>query len=363
MSYQNLKEIHYTICPIGSSNYIAAKKGWLIEGLAQLGVKPVLLQTLSPEKWRHHYDCQDDILFREGGNIPPLWAKANDAEVVLIGLALLRQNQGILTREDSTVEYVWQLRGKKIGIPTHPQELIDFHKATAEHGFTIILNAHGVALSEVESVILDDTGSFIRSAVTPRPEGTRVLTYDRTSERVPVTGLTNDVEVRALDEGKVDAIYVKHSTLGVLLETGKYRLLADVAANPAQVLPINNEYPSALTVSRRLAEDYPEVVTAYVKQLLKASLWAVKNRHEADILLAEHTYGNVAQFHASSKPDFHRHITLNLSDESLAALEGQKRFLFDNGYLAKDFSLSKWADDRFLKAAWRELHVEGVDGV
>ncbi|MDR0220740.1 MAG: ABC transporter substrate-binding protein [Lachnospiraceae bacterium] len=353
MSYKDLKEIHYTICPVGNTSYIAAKKGWLIEGLTPLGVKPVLLQTLPSENWKHHFDYQDDVLFREGGNIPPLWAKSNDAEVVLIGLARLRQNQGILTRKDSKIEYVWQLRGKKIGIPAHPQALIDFHKATSEHGFKIILNAHGVDVSEVQSVILEEEDGFLIGGGVPKPKGTCVLIHGPGEERPPA------IEVRALDEGKVDAIYIKLSSLGALLETGKYRLLADVAANPALIVPVNNEYPNALTTSRRLAEDYPEVVTAYVKQLLRASIWAAENRPEADEILAEQTMGkSVAQYFASFKADFHRHIAPDLSDESLAALETQKRFLLAGGYLKKDFALEKWADDRFLKAAWRELRAE-----
>jgi hypothetical protein len=49
-----INEIHYTICPVGNASFIAAHKGWLKEGLAPLGVEPVLLQTLPREFWKAH---------------------------------------------------------------------------------------------------------------------------------------------------------------------------------------------------------------------------------------------------------------------------------------------------------------------
>jgi 2'-hydroxybiphenyl-2-sulfinate desulfinase len=336
MSERGVKEIHYTICPVGNSSYIAAKKGWLKDGLEPLGVKPVVLQSLPQEHWKAHFDYKDDALFREGGNIPPLWARSNGAEVTLIGLAILKQKQFILTRADSPIEAIEQLRGRKIAIPAHPDALIDFHKASAEHGFLLALNARGVSWSEVEPVILNSKGDFLtgKRFVSDTPEAD---------------------EVAALDRGEVDAIYVKLSRLHGLLNTGRYKVLFEISADPSVLLPLNNEYPNTLTVSRRLADENPEVVVTYVKQLLLASRWAETHRAEAVEILAEQTLGSVGDFIGSNFADFHKNITPNLSDESLEALEGQKKFLYDRGYLKENFALDKWADDSFLKAAWREI--------
>jgi 2'-hydroxybiphenyl-2-sulfinate desulfinase len=351
MSNRELREIHYTICPVGNSSFIAAKKGWLREGLSGLGVTPVLLQTLPREHWKAHFDYQDEILFREGGNTPPLWAKSNGAKVVLIGLALLKQKQGILVRVDSPFERLEQLRGRRIAIPAHPNALIDFHKASAEQGFRLALGARGVEISETSSVVVNGESDFLSGALAGKevnyPDGPWAAKRAGSAE-----------EVQALDNGEVDAVYVKLSKLQGLLDTGKYRLLFDVAADPAQLLPINNEYPNTLTVSEYLAEEHPEVVVAYVKQLLRAALWAKTHRAEAVEILAEQTLGTVAQFIGSNAPDFHRHITPNLSDKSFEALEGRKKFLYDHGYLKEDFALDKWADGRFLKAAWKEINEE-----
>jgi 2'-hydroxybiphenyl-2-sulfinate desulfinase len=343
MSERDVKEIRYTICPVGNSSYIAAQKGWLKEGLAPLGVTPVLLQSLPQEQWKVHFDYQDDALFREGGNIPPLWARSNGAEVTLIGLALLKQKQFILARADSDINAIEQLRGRKIAIPAHPDALIDFHKASAEHGFLLALNARGVSWAEVEPVVLNSKGDFLtgRRFLSDTPEADEVI---------------------ALDSGKVDAIYVKLSRLRGLLNTGRYKVLFDISADPSLLSPINNEYPNTLTVSKRLADEHPEVVVAYVKQLLLASIWAKTHRAEAIGILAEQTLGSVGEFIGSNAGDFHENITPNLSDESLEALEGQKRFLYDRGYIKDNFAIEDWADSSFLKAAWRELKDDDKKG-
>jgi 2'-hydroxybiphenyl-2-sulfinate desulfinase len=272
-------------------------------------------------------------------------------------LALLKQKQGILVRVDSPVTHIEQLRGRRIAIPVHPNALIDFHKASAEQGFKLALLSHGVDISEVNSVIINSDSDFLTGTLAGKeenyPDGPWAAKKADRSDTVEAE------EVKALDRGEVDAIYVKLSKLQGLLDTGKYRLLFDIAADPAQLLPINNEYPNTLTVSQYLAEEHPEVVITYVKQLLLAAEWAKIHRTEAVEILAEQTLGTVAQFIGSNAADFHEHITPNLSEESLSALEGRKKFLYDNGYLKEDFALEKWADDRFLKAAWKDIRENG----
>jgi 2'-hydroxybiphenyl-2-sulfinate desulfinase len=200
-----------------------------------------------------------------------------------------------------------------------------------------------VSWSEVEPIVLKSEGDFLigRRFVSDTPEAD---------------------EITALDRGEADAVYVKLSKLRGLLNTGRYKVLFDISAEPHLLSPINNEYPNALTVGRRLADERPDVVVAYVKQLLLASGWAKTHRAEAIELLAEQTLGSVGEFIGSNSADFHKHITPNLSDESLEALEGQKKFLYDRGYLGENFALDDWADDSFLKAARREIKDDDEKG-
>lgn len=331
--------IHYTICPVGNASYLAVNKNFVKEELEKLDVKPIKLQTLDePELWKTHFTYQNDILFREGGNIPPLWAKSNDADVLLIGLAVLEQKQHIIVRANSDIDTIEQLRKRKIGIPVHHDPIIDFHRASAEHGFKIALSARGVSDKEVEIVELLEKSDFI-----PKKQG----------ERKPST-----TEVEALDNGRIDAIYVRGTRSQKLFDTGKYKSIFEIHANPGLLAPINNEQPNTLTVSQKLAESRPEVVVKFVKQVILAAQWAKNNYEEVLNLFAEQTFGTPGQVASAYLPGFHKKLTPELSEESLSLLEGQKRFLFDRGYLKKDFSLEKWADDSFLKAAWKEINSE-----
>ena len=334
----SIKEIHYTICPVGNASYIAANKNLLKDGLEKIGVTPIQLQTLEPELWKTHFTYQNDILFREGGNIPPLWAKSNDAEVVLIGLAVLAQKQYILVRADSDIDTIEQLRKRKIGIPAHNNAVIDFHRASAEHGFKIALAARGVSEKEVDFVELHEKGDFLSKSW-----GIQKIGF---------------IEVEALDSGKVDAIYVRSTRSQELLDTGKYKAIFEIHANPSLLAPINNEQPNTLTVSRKLAESRPEIVVNFIKQVILAAEWAKTNYNEVLKLFAEQTFGTPGQVASAYLPGFHKNLTPELSEKSLALLEGQKRFLFDRGYLKKDFPLEKWADSSFLKAAWAEINSE-----
>jgi len=334
----SINEIHYTICPVGNASYIAVNKNFIKGGLEKLGVTPIRLQTLEPELHKTHFTYQNDILFREGGNIPPLWAKSNDAEVVLIGLAVLAQKQYILVRADSDIDTIEHLRKRKIGIPVHNNAVIDFHRASAEHGFKIALAARGVSEKEVDFVELHEKGDFLSKSW-----GIQKIGF---------------IEAEALDGGKADAIYVRSTRSQELLDTGKYKAIFEIHSNPGLLAPINNEQPNTLTVSRRLAEKRPEVVVEFVRQVIIAAEWAKTHYAEVLNLFAEQTFGTPGQVASAYSPGFHKILTPNLSEESLSLLEGQKRFLFDRGYLKKDFPLEKWADDSFLKAAWKEIEKE-----
>jgi 2'-hydroxybiphenyl-2-sulfinate desulfinase len=333
-----LTEIRYTICPVGNASYIAAHKGWLEEGLAPFGVEPVLLQSLPQERWKAHFDYSDEALFREGGNIPPIWAKSRGAEVVLIGTALPAQKQCIVVRVDSPVYRLEQLANRRLGIPVRSRALIDFHKATALQGFRVALALRGFSLKEADLVEIVTEGNFHSTPI------------DDKKNHSPL-------EFEALEKGEVDALYVKLSTIQKVLDTGNFRVLFDLAADKKQIAPINNEYPEVLTVSRRLAEEHPEVVTAYVKQVVRASIWAKTNYFEALRWLSQQTHATPSQAAASFEKDFNDHMTLSLSKENLKILEGQKRFLFDNGFIERDFDLADWADSRFLERAYAEFEL------
>ena len=339
----SVKEFLYTICPVGNASYIAANKVFLEKGFEKLGVKPIRLQTLPEKEWHVHYDYESSALFREGGNIPPIWSKSEGREPVLIGITFLYQKAYILVRTDSNIDTVEQLRGKRIGIPTRPEFIIDFHAATALHGFKSALAARDVSLKEVNVVELPLTEA-------------EIATKDNWKSKIGTSA------AQALDEGRVDAIFSNAVRAQQLLSTGKYTAIYEISENPNLVLPTNNCYPNILTVSKKLAEDAPEIVVEYVKQVILAAEWAKTNLSGVIELFSAQFNGSTGDVVKALPAGFHKLLTPSITTEGLLALEGQKRFLLESGYIKKDFDIEKWADDRFLKAAWKEIEKEGKYG-
>jgi 2'-hydroxybiphenyl-2-sulfinate desulfinase len=341
------KEFHYTICPVGNAGYISEKtEGFLYSTFKQRGIQPVQLQSLPEDRWHVHFDYQDDALFREGGNIPPIWAKSNGAEVTLIGFTFLQQKSYILTRTDSLIDYVEQLRGKRLAVPVRPEvTVVDFFKAMAQRGLETALAARGLTPAEAIFVEL------------PQTEAQNATKKDWKSN-------LGSVEVEALDNGKVDAIFSGGARAQHLLATGKYKAIFEVTAHPDLLAPINNGYPNTLTVSTKLARENPEIVVNYVKQSLLAAEWAKTHLPEVLELFSKQVHGSVAEVIASLPVNFNKELAPVLTQEGLLALESQKRFLFDHGFTTKDFNIEKWADDSFLKAALAEIeHEKGTLGL
>jgi 2'-hydroxybiphenyl-2-sulfinate desulfinase len=331
----SVKEFRYTICPVGNASFISAgRHEFLRSAFRKLGISPVLLQSLPRDKWHVHYDYQDHALFREGGNIPPIWAKSNGAEVVLLGAAFLQTKQYVLARIDSDVEGVEDLRGRRLALPVRPDAVVDFYSSVVRRGFERALAAKGVSAVEVEFVAI----------VTPDVRNTLGIS-----------------DVDALDRGYVDAVFARYIFAQRLLASGKYKIIYEVTGDPDHFWPLNNEYPNVLTVSRKLAEDAPEVVIEYVRQTILAARWAKTHLPEVVTLFAKQLDGSPGEVQASLSPGFHKDLEPNLSEKSLLALESQKRFLFDHGVIKNDFDIDKWKDESFLASALRDINQKSQD--
>jgi 2'-hydroxybiphenyl-2-sulfinate desulfinase len=334
------KEFRYTICPVGNASYIAANKDiFLQEAFTRKGIQPVRLQTLAEENWHVHFDYQDDALFREGGNIPPIWAKSGGAGVVLIGLSFIPAKSYIFVRVDAPIDSVEQLRGKRLGIPVRPEvKVVDFYKATVQRGFLTALAARGVAPGEVQFVELPSTEAEI------------AVKADKSSN-------LGKKLIEALDSGKIDALYSGGAGAQRLIATGNYKAIYELSARPELVSPIDNIYPNTLTVSKKLADEEPEIVVEYVKQVLLAAEWAKTHLPETLELFSKQVHGTIGEVTASLPVNFHKRLAPVLSQEGLFALESQKRFLYDQGYITHDFDIESWADHSFLKAAQAEIEA------
>ena len=142
--------IWYTRCPVPTATGIAADLGWLTAEFAPDGIEVRSLQDVSrAEAADFHYTHAHPGLFREGGNVPALWARSRGEETRLIGLTWIEERQVIHVREDSPVVEPGQLKGLRLAIPTH-EIAIDFWRAMALHGFGGALGMAGLTLDDAE---------------------------------------------------------------------------------------------------------------------------------------------------------------------------------------------------------------------
>ncbi len=335
------KEINYTICPVGNASYIAANTSILKDELSKIGYDPIKLQTLDVSHWKEHFTYENDRLFREGGNTPPIWSKSYGRQPVLIGLNLIPSEQAILVRKDSDINTVADLKGKKLAVPDRVNVTIDHQKSSTLEGYETALASEGLTKDDVELV-------FIRDEEPDYKGGQR-------------WHFKKGLDVEALDEGKVDAIFIKNSAPEVLLDTGNYKRVINITRDQDKVAPINNEYPNVLTVSKKLADEEPEVVVAFLKAAIKAARWAAVHKEEAEALLAEQTFGNVDQYRRAFPADFYKHLEPNFAEEGLDALQVRAQFLYDNGFAKEVVNVREWADKSFLERALKELEEEAVN--
>jgi NitT/TauT family transport system substrate-binding protein len=148
----------------------------------------------------------------------------------------------------SSIKTVADLRGKKIGVPTHL-------------GSPPYLFASRV---------------LIAAGIDPSPE----------KEEVTWLAFPPDVLGRAADDGRVDAVATSDPIGTILLGRGQVRTIADQAID----VPYCDEYCCAAVVSGKLASQNPGAAAKVTRALLKAARWVNENPSAAAQLSVEKGY-------------------------------------------------------------------------
>ena len=106
-------EAYYTICPVLVASNIAVELGWLDEEFKRAGGKATFLRSL-PENggWLPHYRHSFNPLFRDGGAIPTLWAKADLTDTTLIATTASQRAGQVVVRAGSGIRRVQDLAGR-----------------------------------------------------------------------------------------------------------------------------------------------------------------------------------------------------------------------------------------------------------
>lgn len=313
----------FTRCPVPTATGIAADQGWLAAEFAAEGIAVRSLQDVPAELAAdHHYTHALPGLFREGGNVPALWARSRGEHTRLIGLTWIEERQVVLVRAGSGLRGAGALRGLGLAVPRHPIG-IDFWQAMALAGFTGALGSVGLTLADARL-----------TEVTAQP-GAGQWT----------------AELTALREGRVDAVYVK----GALAVEAAQRFGAEVAveldAEPDRRTRVNNGTPRPVTVRQDLLDARPDLVARFLAVLLRAADWAAERPGEVARILGAETGAGAAGVAGAYAADSHRTLHLSLAPDRLDLLAQQERLLRQHGFLPEPVDVAAWADPEPLRAA------------
>jgi ABC-type nitrate/sulfonate/bicarbonate transport system substrate-binding protein len=331
----------YTRCPVPTPLGIAAQLGWIEEEFRADGITVRTLQDeADPGLRESHFDHKLDNSFRQGGNIPAIWARAAGRQTKVVGLTWTDEAQVILTLPRRTeIRSVADLKGKRLGVATRPKDKIDFWKATTLRAYLAALALHHLDEDDVTLVEL------------PR--------HDTSAGRGWATEpLEQSLEAQALIRGDVDAIFHKGSRGLELADAIGAEIVYDVGKHPDPKVRVNNGSPRTLTVDAGLIERDLPLVVRLVKQVLLAGRWAEDHPEEARAYVAKETRSSEQAVVRAYGLDVNQHLRTDLEEASILALGDFKDFLFRWKFIPHDFDVRSWIDPRPLQLAIEELSAE-----
>ena len=333
------REAYYTICPTFVASNVAQEFGWIEEELRKIGASLSYLRSLPVEQgYLPHFSHRFEHLFRDGGNIPSIWAKADNVDTTLIGLTESHHGGTIVVRVDDPASRVAALKGRRFGLSKSANRAkIDWWRATSEQGVLNALRLAGLSRDDVEIVDVANEDRGFGNASRPSE-----LWAKRRGD------LVFTPEARALQAGEVDAIFASHGRALGLVRTGSFKIIEDFSRHPDWTLQVSNS-PYALTVNTDFARQNRDIVVAFLRASVRAARWLNANRQAGAAILHRVTYHpSVADTAAAiAQTDF----LPTLSDKKLAGIDRQKLFLVDHGYIARDFDSRDWADGSYLEEA------------
>ncbi|MCB5184397.1 ABC transporter substrate-binding protein [Methylobacillus gramineus] len=316
----------YTRCPVPTPLGLAARQDWFTQEFQPDGININTLQeTTDPVLRESHYDHKLPHSFRQGGNVPAIWARANGTDTKVIGLNWVDEAQLILALPASGIKTPQDLKGKKIAVPLN-RISIDHQRASALRGIVVTLETAGLTHKDVELIDFE---------VPQAPAG------QGWGAGVRVAYAT---ELEALQSGKVDAIFTKGARGYEAAEANGLTIVYDVRNHPDPKVRANNGAPRPITVDGELLRTRPDLVARFLSRIVQAGDWAAA--HEADTVayIAKESGSTDDYVRKAYGNDIHLHQGTDLSPESIEALEGYKNFLLEWGFIKADFDVKSWID-------------------
>lgn len=325
-----IDRVWMTRCPIPAASGIAYAKGWMADAFAQDGIAVSRIHELGVNLVVSDPENQARHLFREGGNIQALAARALGAPTRVIGLTWTDERQAIMVRTDVGILDPADLKGLRFALPGYART----------HGESI---ARGMALHGIKSAValgqltLDD----VRLVEVPAPpveqasaQGMRRLWFG----------------LEWLASGRVDAVYVKGAAGAEAAQRLGLEIGIDLDAYPSRLARVNNGTPRPIVVHQHMIDHHPDLVERFLEQALRAADWAAGNPAELKTIIARETLAGMDGVDAAYRNDFARSLHPDLSEERIEMLRIQAHFLWLHGFLETPVNIDNWVCHSSLRA-------------
>jgi ABC-type nitrate/sulfonate/bicarbonate transport system substrate-binding protein len=336
-------QLWYTRCPLPTASSIAIERG-LLEG--EFGPSGIEVQSLnasaSMSVREAHYNHDQKHLFRQGGNIPPLWSRARGADTVVVATNWIDEYQAVVALDDSGLNGPADLRGKRLGVPRRVNEPVDYWRAMCMRGFLGALELVGIDAAEVTFVDLPIDEKQIASG----GESQRGTLW-----RGGVRARRQSREALALIRGEVDAIYTAGAPGAQLTAFMSAHTVVDLGGADQPAARTNNQVPTVLTVDGDLARNRPEIVARYLATLMRAAHWAADHAEETLTIVSSDVGATPEWVTAAYGPEVHRRLDIDLDARNIEAVGRLKGFLLEQAIIDSDFDLQSWIDPRPLALA------------
>jgi ABC-type nitrate/sulfonate/bicarbonate transport system substrate-binding protein len=346
-------QVWYTYCHVICAGTVDDHLGWTEDELRRHGARLDYFRSAPENDFYPHYTHNLDGLFRYGGCIPSIHARADVRETLLLGLQWFWEGGGMLVRSGDDIHRMADLRGRKIGISRSLNPIkSDYRRITEERGIESMLLLNGMSRDDVEIVDCPFADDWY-----DEPE--MKVPLERLSQLWRLRDVQKDLKHRPLEAelqaGVIDACFVTDPFDTKYMESGTSKLIESLNRYPDWTHHVTNT-PWALTCTRTFADHHPELVTAYLKGMVRVGRWCNADRWAAAELLEKTDFypPREVTYESIKRVDF----VPNLSPMNLRAVAIEKDFMLSHGYIENDFDVREWAAPEFLEAAGRELAEE-----
>ncbi|WP_264592702.1 ABC transporter substrate-binding protein [Sphingobium sp. B1D7B] len=311
-----------TRCPVPAASNVAYAKGWMTEAFAKDIVAVGRIHELGLNLVVDDPEHQALHLFREGGNIQALAARALGAPTRVIGLSWTDERQAIMVRSGMAVHEPGDLRGLCFALPGYARTRGEsIARGMALHGIKSALALGGLTLDDVRLVEIPAPPVEQASA-----EGMRRLWLG----------------LEWLASGRVDAVYVKGAAGAEAAQRLGLEIGIDLDAYPSRLARVNNGTPRPIVVHQHMLDYHRDLVERFLEQTLRAADWAAENPGDLKAIIASETLAGPDGVETAYRNDFARSLHPDLSDERVEMLEIQARFLWLHGFLETPVDVKSW---------------------